>query len=236
MSDVIVREKRAAARSAAELVTSGSVVGLGTGSTAALAIEELGRRIAAGEISDITGVPTSNASHRLGLECGIPIANIERTPVIDITIDGADEVDPMQRVLKGGGGALLREKIVAARSRRWVIIGDSSKIVDRLGSRYAVPIEVVRFGWSAHAEALRALGATAVLRQSGGGSGAGGAGADESPYVTDEGHYIIDARFPHGLDDPEGLARTMRSRPGVVETGLFLGFRPEVIIGRAAAE
>lgn len=225
MTDVLVREKRAAAESAAALVTSGAVVGLGTGSTAAIAIEELGRRLREGEVADISGVPTSNASHRLGLECGIPIADIESTPVIDITIDGADEIDPLQRVLKGGGGALLREKIVAARSRRWVIIGDSTKVVDRLGSRYPIPIEVVKFGWSAHADALRAMGAVAVLRQ----------GTGEAPFVTDEGHYIIDARFPHGLDDPEGLARAMRNRPGVVETGLFLGFRPEVIIGRAAA-
>jgi ribose 5-phosphate isomerase A len=146
--------------------------------------------------------------------------------VIDITIDGADEIDPVQRVIKGAGGALLREKIVAARSRRWVIIGDSTKLVDRIGTRYPVPVEVVKFGWSGHAEALREMGADAVLR----------AGDRESPYITDEGHYIIDARFPGGLDDPENLARTMRNRPGVVETGLFLGFRPEVIIGRAAAE
>ena len=184
------------------------------------------RRIRSGELTGITGVPTSNASHRLGIECGVPIVDIESAPTIDITIDGADEIDPMQRVLKGGGGALLREKIVAARTRRWVIIGDSTKIVDRLGSRYAVPVEVVKFGWSGHAEALREMGAVAILR----------AGTGEAPFVTDEGHYIIDARFPHGLDDPDGLARTLRKRPGVVETGLFLGFRPEVIIGRAAAE
>lgn len=226
MTDVLAREKRAAAEGAAVLVTSGSVVGLGTGSTAAFAIEELGRRIRSGDLADITGVPTSNASHRLGLECGIPIVDIESTPTIDITIDGADEIDPLQRVLKGGGGALLREKIVAARTRRWVIIGDSTKVVDRLGSRYPVPVEVVKFGWSGHAEALREMGAVAVLRP----------GSGESPFITDEGHYIIDARFPHGLDDPDGLARTLRKRPGVVETGLFLGFRPEVIIGRAAAE
>lgn len=226
MTDVLVREKRAAAEGAAALVTAGSVVGLGTGSTAAFAIEELGRRIRSGDLADITGVPTSNASHRLGLECGIPIVDIESAPTIDITIDGADEIDPLQRVLKGGGGALLREKIVAARTRRWVIIGDSTKMVDRLGSKYPVPVEVVKFGWSGHAEALREMGAVAVLRP----------GSGESPFVTDEGHYIIDARFPHGLDDPDGLARTLRKRPGVVETGLFLGFRPEVIIGRAAAE
>jgi ribose 5-phosphate isomerase A len=226
VTDVLAREKRAAAEGAAALVVSGSVVGLGTGSTAAFAIEVLGRRVRSGELGDIRGVPTSNASHRLGLECGIPIVDIESAPTIDITIDGADEIDPLQRVLKGGGGALLREKIVAARTSRWVIIGDSTKIVDRLGSRYAVPVEVVRFGWSAHAEALREMGAVATLRLD----------TAEAPFVTDEGHYIIDARFPHGLDDPDALARTVRSRPGVVETGLFLGFRPEVIIGRAAAE
>ena len=226
MTEVLVREKRAAAEGAVALVRSGSVVGLGSGSTAALAIEEIGRRIGAGTLTGILGVPTSSAAHRLALECGIPLADIESRPVIDITIDGADEIDPLQRVLKGAGGALLREKIVASRSDRWVIIGDSSKIVDRIGSRYPVPVEVVRFGWTAHAEALREMGAVAVLRP----------GKGESPYITDEGHYIIDARFPHGLDDPEDVARTMRNRPGVVETGLFLGFHPEVIIGRAAAE
>ncbi|HEY9448342.1 MAG TPA: ribose 5-phosphate isomerase A [Gemmatimonadaceae bacterium] len=224
MTDVVAREKRAAAEGAVALVSSGSVVGLGSGSTAALAIEEIGRRMRSGALTGIVGVPTSNAAHRLALECGIPLVDIESRPLIDITIDGADEIDPLQRVLKGAGGALLREKIVAARSTRWVIIGDSTKVVDRMGSRYPVPVEVVKFGWSGHAEALREMGAIAELRP----------GDGESPYITDEGHYIIDARFPHGLDDPEDLARTMRKRPGVVETGLFLGFRPEVIIGRAA--
>ena len=226
MTDVLVREKRAAAEAAVALVSSGSVVGLGSGSTAALAIEEIGRRIGDGTLSGIVGVPTSSAAHRLALECGIPLVDIESRPMIDITIDGADEIDPLQRVLKGAGGALLREKIVASRSDRWVIIGDSTKIVDRIGSRYPVPVEVVRFGWTAHAEALREMGAVAVLRP----------GNGESPYITDEGHYIIDARFPHGIDDPEEVARTMRNRPGVVETGLFLGFRPEVIIGRPPVE
>lgn len=226
MTDLLVREKQAAALAAVALVESGSVVGLGSGSTAALAIQEIGSRVRSGVLSDIVGVPTSNAAHRLALEYGIPIADIERHSVIDITIDGADEVDPVRRVLKGAGGALLREKIVASRSRRWVIIGDSTKLVDRMGTRYPVPIEVVKFGWSAHAEALREMGADPVLR----------AGGAESPYVTDEGHYIIDARFPHGIDDPDDLARAMRSRPGVVETGLFLGFHPEVIIGRAPVE
>ena len=224
MTDVLVREKRAAASRAVALVESGTVVGLGSGSTAALAIEEIGRRIRSRELSDIVGVPTSNAAHRLAIEYGIPIADIEDHPEIDITIDGADEIDPLKRVLKGAGGALLREKIVASRSRRWVIIGDSTKLVDRMGTRYPVPVEVVKFGWSGHVQALREMGAEAVLRS----------GDAESPYVTDEGHYIIDARFHHGIDDPEDLARAMRTRPGVVETGLFLGFGPEVIIGRAA--
>lgn len=226
MTGLLVREKHAAALGAVALVSSGSVVGLGSGSTAALAIEEIGRRIQSGALSDIVGIPTSSAAHRLALEYGIPIDDIERHSVIDITIDGADEIDPLQRVIKGAGGALLREKIVAARSIRWVIIGDSTKLVDRLGTRYPVPVEVVKFGWSAQAEALRELGAETVLRPADG----------ESPYITDEGHYIIDARFPDGIDDPDELARTMRSRPGVVESGLFLGFRPEIIIGRAPAE
>lgn len=226
MNDPIAREKRAAALGAVALVDSGMVVGLGSGSTAALAIQALGRRIESGELRDIVGVPTSNEAHRLALECGVPVVDIEKYPGVDITIDGADEIDPVRHVLKGGGGALLREKIVAARSARWVIIADSTKLVQRIGERYAVPVEVVRFGWSAHVEVLQKMGAHVKLRAGDGGT----------PFVSDEGHYIIDARFPDGVEDPHALARTMRERPGVVETGLFLDFDPEVIVGREALE
>lgn len=223
MSDAITDAKRGAAIEAAALVRSGMVVGLGTGSTAAFAIQELGRRLAAGEVTDVVGIPTSNAAHRLALEHGVPLGTLEEHPAVDVTIDGADEIDPMRRVLKGAGGALLREKIVASRSAVWVLIVDPTKLVDRIGSRYPLPVEVVTFGWRGHLDALRSLGAEPVLRMKDG----------ESPYLTDEGHHIIDARFPHGIADPESVVRTLRDRPGVVETGLFLGLEPQVVVGRA---
>ena len=223
MTDAHAQAKRDAAIGAVDEVRSGMVVGLGSGSTAAFAIEEVGRRIAAGGLRDIVGVPTSNAAHRLALECGIALTTLERHPRVDVTIDGADEIDPLGRVVKGGGGALLREKIVATRSARWVLVVDPSKLVPMLGVRYPLPVEVVTFGWGAHNDALRALGAEPRLRLTDG----------ERPYLTDEGHYLIDARFPRGIDDPDALHRELRARPGIVDTGLFLSLAPKVIVGRA---
>lgn len=213
--------KRSAAHAAVERLTSGMVVGLGTGTTSAFAIEEIGHRIRSGALRDIAGVPTSNASHHLALEHGIPLVTLDSHPVVDITIDGADEVDPSGRIIKGAGGALLREKIVATRSRRWIVIVDPAKLVPMLGTKAPLPIEVVRFGWAGHLAALRALGAEPARRQKDG----------ESPWVTDEGNYLIDARFPSGISEPETLARELRSWPGVVETGLFLGMPAEIIVG-----
>jgi ribose 5-phosphate isomerase A len=218
--------KHAAARAAVQHVAPGMIVGLGSGSTAALVVEEIGRRLATGELRDIIGIPTSNATHHHALACGIPLDTLDRHLRVDLTIDGADEIDPQGRVIKGGGGALLREKIVAAHSARWIIVADPSKLVDRLGTRYPVPVEVVRFGWRGHLEALRELGAEPTLRLRDG----------EEPFVTDEGHYIIDARFPGGLADPAAVATRIRRRPGVVETGLFLDYHPELVIGRASAD
>lgn len=223
MSDPRAEAKREAALQAVGDLQSGMVVGLGTGSTAAFAIAELGRRLAAHTLQDVVGVPTSNAAHRLALECGVPVTTLERHPRIDVTIDGADEIDPSGRVIKGAGGALLREKIVASRSDRWILVVDATKLVDALGTRYPLPVEVVAFGWAAHLDALRALGADPRLRLR----------DAEQPYVTDEGHYLIDARFPHGIAEPEALHRALRDRPGVVDTGLFLGFSPRVIVGAA---
>ncbi|HEX6806675.1 MAG TPA: ribose-5-phosphate isomerase RpiA [Gemmatimonadaceae bacterium] len=212
--------KRDAAVRAVDAVQPGMVVGLGTGSTAAFAIEEIGRRIAAGALRDIVGIPTSNASHRLALECGVPLTTLEQHPTVDVTIDGADEIDPAGRVLKGGGGALLREKIVATRSARWILVVDAAKLVPQLGARYPLPVEVVTFGWQGHMDAIVALGAEPVLRLGG-----------EHPFVTDEGHYLIDARFPTGIEDPDAVHRALRARPGVVDTGLFLGLASEIVVG-----
>lgn len=224
MIDPRAAAKRDAAVRAVDAVQSGMVVGLGTGSTAAFAIEEIGRRVAARALHDIVGIPTSNASHRLALECGVPLTTLERHPTVDVTIDGADEVDPAGRVLKGAGGALLREKIVATRSARWILVIDAAKLVPHLGARYPLPVEVVTFGWEGHLDAIRALGAEPVLRL----------GGAEHPFVTDEGHYLIDARFPNGIGDPEAVHHALRARPGVVDTGLFLGLASEIVVGSKA--
>jgi ribose 5-phosphate isomerase A len=221
MTDSQTDAKRAAALRAVQLVRSGMVVGLGTGSTAKFAVEEIGRRIGAGQLRDIKGVPTSRATRDLAAAAGVPLTVLERHPVIDLTIDGADEVDPSRNLIKGHGGALLWEKIVAGASRRLVIVVDASKMVQRLGQTRALPVEVVPFGWRVHESVVRDLGGEPRLR------------VDErgEPYRTDEGHYILDCEFPGGIADPERVDRTLRLRAGVIETGLFLGLQPEVIVG-----
>ena len=200
------------------------VVGLGTGSTAALAVEELAHRLFQGELRDIVGIPTSNATHQQAVLLGIPLTTLEEHPTVDLTIDGADEVDPDGNLIKGLGGALLREKIVATVSSRLVIVVDQSKLVERLGSKAPLPVEVVRFAAGAHAPAIRALGGEPELRR----------GPDGEPFKSDEGHCILDCRFAAGIPDPRLVQETLRARPGIVETGLFLGMAPEVIVGRAA--
>ena len=211
-----------AARRAVDLVRDGMVLGLGSGTTASAAVRELGRRMATGRLTGVAGVPTSNATRELALEVGVPLTDLAAHPTLDLTIDGADEVNPAGDLIKGLGGALLRDKIVAARSRRLVIVVAPGKLVRRLGERAPLPVEVVPFGWSTHLDFLRDLGAEPALRAR--------RGSDE-PFVSDDGHYILDARFPHGIADPPGLADTLARRPGVVETGLFLGFTPELVVG-----
>lgn len=221
MTDPGLVQKREAAERAVRLVTSGMVVGLGTGSTAALAVEAIGRKLASGELAGIVGVPTSRRTRELALELGVPLATLVERPTVDLTIDGADEVDPTGNLIKGHGGALLWEKIVAAASRRYVIVVDDSKLVARLGERHAVPVEVVPFGWNTHLEPVQELGGAAALRRDAAGE----------PFVTDGGHFILDCRFRDGLMDPQRVDRLLQRRPGVVETGLFLGMAPEVIVG-----
>jgi ribose 5-phosphate isomerase A len=213
--------KREAGERAALLVQSGMVVGLGTGSTAAHAVEAIGRRIASGSLKDIVGIPTSDRTRELAERLGIPLTTLNDRPQVDLTIDGADEVDPSGDLIKGGGGALLWEKIVAAASRRYVIIVDSAKLVERLGERFPLPVEVVPFGWRTHLDAIRTLGAEPVLRTD----------RDEQPVLTDGGHVLLDCRFPSGIENARLVERVLRARPGVVETGLFLGMQPQVIVG-----
>ena len=212
-------QKAVAARRAADEVRDGMVVGLGTGSTAAVLVAALGERVRQG--LRFIGVPTSEATARQARELGIPLATLEERPRLDLDIDGADEVDPAGDLIKGLGGALLREKIVAVASARLVIMVDESKRVGRLGEKAPVPVEVVRFGWRRTADALRALGAEPVLR-----------GGQGSAFVTDGGNYILDCRFP-GTRDLAALAGPVKALVGVVEHGLFTGMRPSVLIGHA---
>jgi ribose 5-phosphate isomerase A len=222
MTDAQSAAKREAGIEAARRVTSGMTVGLGTGSTAAFVVDEIGRRVREGELRGIIGIPTSVATQRRAEALGIPLGTLEDHPVVDLTIDGADEVDPQGQLIKGLGGALLREKMVATASRRMVIVVDPSKLVDRLGTRAPLPVEIVTFAAGAHAAVIRALGAEPELRRTPAGD----------PFRTDEGHFILDCRFPAGIDDPHAVQLALRARPGVVETGLFLDLRPEVIVGR----
>lgn len=189
------------------------VVGLGTGSTAKFAVDALGRRMREG--LRFVGIPTSEATATQARGLGIPLTTLGDHPVIDITIDGADEVEPKTRnLIKGRGGALLREKIVAAASKQLVIIADESKLVDKLGSKMPVPVEVIQFGWQSTARHLTALGTNPILRDG---------------FTTDSGNVILDCNFGP-IADPETLTRRIDSIVGVVEHGLFLGMATQVLL------
>ena len=214
------RWKKEAAEAAAKLVENGMVVGLGTGSTAAYLVSELGRRVAE-EGLRFAGIPTSERTAEQARSLKIPLTTLAEHSEIDLTIDGADEVERRTLFLiKGHGGALLREKIVAAASKRMVVVADETKIVKRLGSTFSVPVEVVPFGWQATERKLKALGANPALRP----------GTDGKPYVTDGGHYILDCAFGP-MANPKKVARELDEVVGVVEHGLFLGFAQQVFIG-----
>ena len=216
--------KRAVGVEAAELVDSGMRLGLGTGSTVAHLLVALAEKLNGGTLSDVVGVPTSLRTAQEARELDIPLTSLTETPFLDLTIDGADEVDPELNLIKGLGGALLREKMVAQASRRLAIMVDDGKIVPALGTRCPVPVEVVQFGWEVHGPFVESCGADPVLR----------VGPDGEPMVTDNGNYIIDCHFPGGIDDAEGFERAIRARAGVVESGLFLGMATEVLVGAPA--
>lgn len=213
----MLEAKRRAAERALEFVRDGMVLGLGTGSTASLVLHALGSRIAAG--LRVRGVPTSAATEVLARELGIPLATLDEAPHLDLTIDGADEIDPQGQLIKGRGGALWREKIVATASARLVIVADESKLVPRLGTRAPLPVEIATFGARATLQQIERLGCRATLRLQG-----------EQPFVSDGGNFIVDCvGLP--LDRPHDVQRALRNIPGVIETGLFLDMAPTVVIG-----
>jgi ribose 5-phosphate isomerase A len=213
-----VDKKKAAAEAAIDLVKDGMIVGLGTGSTANHAIEGLGRRVGAG--LRIKGVATSKATEQLARKVGIPITTLEEVGEVDLTIDGADEVDPSFNLIKGMGGALLREKIVAFASKQEVIIVDDSKLVEVLGKKSPLPVEVVPFGHTKTRDALESLGCKASLK---GGS---------APFLTDNGNLIYECRF-EGIEDAEMLEAEIDLIPGVVESGLFIDLATTVVVASA---
>ncbi len=210
--------KAQAADRAVEFIRSGMVVGLGHGSTTAYAIERLAELLSRGVLKDIQSIACSRAVEAHAARLSIPQTTLEVHATIDLTIDGADEVDPRMDLIKGGGGALLREKVVASASRREIIIVDSSKLSDRLGTRFALPVEVIPFAWTVEHRFLQRLGAETHLR------------AHESePFRTDQGNYILDCRFPP-IDDAYSLSRELDARPGIVAHGLFLGMATDLIV------
>lgn len=219
MTDDLNRWKQAAAESAAAQVSNGMIVGLGSGSTAAFAVQALGRRTREG--LRITGIPTSERTAALARSLEIPLSTLDEHPKIDVTIDGADEVETGSlNLIKGHGGALLREKIVAEASERLVIVVDQTKIVDRLGTRESVPVEVIPFGWQAAALKIRDLGAHPLLRK----------GPDGEPFKSDGGHYILDCAFGP-IASAQSLADALDHIVGVVEHGLFIALTSEVRVG-----
>jgi ribose 5-phosphate isomerase A len=212
-----VFKRIAAERAVTEFVRDGQVVGLGTGSTAAFALEKLGQLVAGG--LKIRGVPTSLQTELKATELGIPLIELNEVERIDITIDGADEVDPGFNMIKGGGGALTREKLIAIASEREVIVIDSSKLVSRLGQSRPVPVEVLPFGWRLAARSLGQLGCSATLRRKNG-----------EPFLTDNGNYILDCDFGP-ISDPAELERRIKLLPAVLECGIFIGLAHTLVIG-----
>jgi ribose 5-phosphate isomerase A len=210
------QQKEAAARASLRFVKDGQVVGLGTGTTAVHFIRLLGEQVKNG--LRVRGIPTSDRSGQQATSLGIPLTTLDEDPEIDVTVDGADEVDPQLRLIKGGGGALLREKIVASATKQYVIIVDESKRVPVLG-KFPLPVEVIKFAQTVVLKKIAKLGAEVSLRRQ----------ADGKPYLTDENNYILDCRFGQ-ITDANRLARQLSDMPGVVEHGLFIGMANVVLL------
>ncbi len=220
-NDPSERGKAVAGARAANAVTPGMRLGLGTGSTVAFFLRALGRRVQDGELPGVVGVPTSLRTRQEAGELGIPLSTLQEVGSLDLTVDGADEVDPDLDLIKGLGGALLREKMVAQVTQHLIIIADQRKLVNRLGTRSPLPLEVVPFAWETHLPFLSELGAQAVIRS----------GPDGERFLTDNGNVILDCHFSNGIEDAHALQDTLAKRAGVVESGLFLGMAAEVLVG-----
>jgi ribose 5-phosphate isomerase A len=210
--------KKLAGEKAVDYIDDEMIVGLGTGSTVEYTLKKLGKLVRSG--LKIKGIPTSVHTKRIAIKQEIPLTTLEENPVIDITIDGADEVDSNLNLIKGGGGALAREKIIAFNSKRVVIVIDDSKIVKALGIDFPLPVEVLKFGWTSTQKTLEELGCNVELRKI----------MENEPYISDNSNYILDCEFER-IEDPEQLEIDINNIPGVVENGLFIGLVDEVIVG-----
>ena len=222
MSDLQNQMKQAVAEAAVEQFRDGMIVGLGSGSTAALMIQGLGQRLASGQLKDIVGDTTSFQGEVLAAELGIPLRSLNAVDRIDLAIDGADEVDPAFQLIKGGGACHVQEKLVAARAERFVVVVDSTKLVKRLNLEFLLPVEVLPGAWRQVQQQLSAMSGKAELRM---------AQRKAGPVVTDQGNLVLDVRFEGGISDPVGLERSINNLPGVLENGLFVNLADEVLVG-----
>ena len=213
--------KKAVVRKALEFIEDDMVVGLGTGSTTAYFIEYLGKLIMEEELEDVYGVPTSYQSRLLAIENGIPVVGLDEVDAIDIAVDGADEVDPHLNLIKGRGAALTMEKIIEYRAGTFLVLVDESKLVERLGEKMPVPLEVIPAAWRAIAEEVEVFNAEAELRM---------AAKKDGPVITDNGNFILDVRFHH-IEDPLDLEIELNNIPGVVENGIFADIADIVLVG-----
>ncbi|MDA1330063.1 MAG: ribose 5-phosphate isomerase A [Chloroflexi bacterium] len=220
MTRTVAIQKQEAAEAAVALVRSGMALGLGHGSTVQFALEALAAKINSGELIDLICIPASKASEAAAKKLGIPLGNFEEHTRLELTIDGADEVDPEFNLIKGGGGALLREKMLAQASERVVIIVDAGKLSPKLGSQFALPVEALPFGWRGQVDFLATLGGEARLRT----------GSDGKPVLSDQGNYLSDCYFGP-IEDLADLARQLEARAGLLEHGLFLGLATDVFVG-----
>ena len=222
MSDLQQKMKEAVANSAIDQIQDGMILGLGSGSTAALMIKALGKKIAHGEIKNVVGVTTSFQGEVLASELDIPLRNLSAVSKIDLAIDGADEVDPAFQLIKGGGACHVQEKLVAALADRFVVVVDSTKIVEKLNLDFLLPVEVLPTAWKQVRSQLEVFGAHSYLRM---------AERKAGPVVTDQGNLVLDLKFEKGIDDPQVIESQINNIPGVLENGLFVNIVDEVLVG-----
>jgi ribose 5-phosphate isomerase A len=222
MSDLQDRMKQAVAEAAVEQIRDGMVLGLGSGSTAALMIQALGAKLRRGDLHGIVGVTTSFQGEVLAAELGIPLKSLNAIDRIDLAIDGADEVDPSFQLIKGGGACHVQEKLVARRADRFVVVVDSTKLVDTLNLGFLLPVEVLPGAWRQVQGQLKEMGADAQLRM---------AVRKAGPVVTDQGNLVLDAKFAGGITNPSALEKEINNLPGVLENGLFVDITDQVLVG-----